>query len=77
MLAERSPADRYLAESATLLANHGLLVFGPDAAATTHLVVAIEEGAEAEIATAAIGGAVDFPPGAQEAVRASIARVAS
>ncbi|MFD4657760.1 class II aldolase/adducin family protein [Kitasatospora sp. NPDC058444] len=63
--------------SAVLLANHGLLVFGPDPAATAHLVVAIEESAEAEIAATAIGGAVDFPPGAQEAVRAAIAQAAS
>ncbi|GAA0595182.1 class II aldolase/adducin family protein [Streptomyces crystallinus] len=63
--------------AAALLANHGLLAFGPDSAATARLIVAIEESAEAEIAAAAIGGAVDFPPGAQEAVRAAIARVAS
>ncbi|MFI9064542.1 class II aldolase/adducin family protein [Streptomyces sp. NPDC053429] len=69
--------ERYPTTSAALLANHGILVFGPDPAATAHLVVAIEESAEAEIAAAAIGGAVDFPEGALEAVRASIARVAS
>ncbi|MEU6893320.1 class II aldolase/adducin family protein [Streptomyces sp. NPDC046557] len=69
--------ERYPTTSAALLANHGLLVFGPDSAATAHLVVAIEESAEAEIAAAAIGGAVDFPEGALAAVRASIARVAS
>ncbi len=63
--------------SAVLLANHGLLVFGPDSAATAHLVVAIEESAEAELAAVALGGAVDFPAGALEAVRTSIARVAS
>ncbi|MEU3312729.1 class II aldolase/adducin family protein [Streptomyces sp. NPDC006662] len=63
--------------SAVLLANHGLLVFGPDAAAAAQLVVAIEESAEAEIAAAAIGGAVDFPADALEAVRVSAARVAS
>ncbi|MFE9834911.1 class II aldolase/adducin family protein [Streptomyces sp. NPDC005551] len=63
--------------SAALLANHGLIVFGPDSVGTAHLVVAIEESAEAEIAAAAIGGAVDFPEGALAAVRASIARVAS
>ncbi|MFD5422542.1 class II aldolase/adducin family protein [Streptomyces sp. NPDC127069] len=68
--------DRCPTTAAVLLANHGLLVFGPDPEATAHLVVAIEESAEAEIAAAAIGGAVDFPPGAQEAVRAAIARVA-
>ncbi|MEU8464482.1 class II aldolase/adducin family protein [Streptomyces sp. NPDC029003] len=69
--------ERRPTTAAALLANHGLLVFGPDSAATAHLVVAIEESAEAEIAAAAIGGAVDFPEGALEAVRASIARVAS
>ncbi|MGW0885736.1 class II aldolase/adducin family protein [Streptomyces sp. NPDC002671] len=69
--------ERCPTTAAVLLANHGLLVFGPDAAATAHLVVAIEESAEAEIAAAAIGGAVDFPAGAQEAVRAAIARVRS
>ncbi|MDH6142854.1 MULTISPECIES: class II aldolase/adducin family protein [Kitasatospora] len=61
--------------SAVLLANHGLLAFGPDAAAAAHLVVAIEESAEAELAARALGGAVDFPEGALEAVRASMARV--
>ncbi|MFE5584439.1 class II aldolase/adducin family protein [Kitasatospora sp. NPDC056531] len=69
--------ERRPTTAAVLLANHGLLVFGPDAAAAGHLVVAIEESAEAEIAAAAIGGAVDFPEGALEAVRASIARVSS
>ena len=60
--------------AAVLLANHGLLVFGPDPLATAHLVVAIEESAEAELAAAAIGGAVNFPEGALDAVRASMAR---
>ncbi|MEV7597337.1 class II aldolase/adducin family protein [Kitasatospora sp. NPDC089797] len=62
--------------SAVLLANHGLMVFGPDTAAAVQLVTAIEESAEAELAAAAIGGAVDFPAGALAAVRASMARVA-
>ncbi|MFF0299025.1 class II aldolase/adducin family protein [Kitasatospora sp. NPDC004614] len=69
--------ERRPTTAAVLLANHGLLVFGPDAVAAGHLVVAIEESAQAEIAAAAIGGAVDFPEGALEAVRASIARVSS
>jgi len=60
---------------AVLLANHGLLVFGPDPLATARLVIAIEEAAEAELAASLLGGAVDFPPGALEAVRASMARV--
>ncbi|WP_223837488.1 class II aldolase/adducin family protein [Streptomyces venezuelae] len=71
---------RVLAENPTtravLLANHGLLAFGPDLTATANLVMAIEESAEAELAAAAIGGAVDFPEGALTAVRASMARVA-
>ncbi|QKW30505.1 class II aldolase/adducin family protein [Streptomyces seoulensis] len=69
--------ERRPTTAAVLLANHGLLVFGPDSAATARLLVAIEESAEAELAAAAIGGAVDFPEGAVEAVRAAIARVAS
>ncbi|MFJ3877865.1 class II aldolase/adducin family protein [Streptomyces sp. NPDC090077] len=68
--------ERCPTTAAVLLANHGLLAFGPDAAATARLVVAVEESAEAEIAAAAIGGAVDFPPGALEAVRAAIVRAA-
>ncbi|MHB1536724.1 MAG: class II aldolase/adducin family protein [Acidimicrobiales bacterium] len=63
--------------SAVLLANHGLLAFGADPMAAARLVVAIEEAAEAELAAAGIGGAVDFPAGALEQVRASIARVHS
>lgn len=60
--------------SAVLLANHGLLAFGSDLMAASRLVVAIEEAAEAELAAAAIGGAVDFPPGALDAVRESMAK---
>ena len=59
--------------NAALLANHGLLVFGADPLAAARLVIAIEESAQAEIAAAALGGAVDFPEGALEAVRASMA----
>ncbi len=63
--------------SAVLLANHGLLAFAADPLAAARLVVAIEETAEAELAAEAIGGAVDFPAGALDAVRASMARVQS
>ncbi len=69
--------DRHPTTSAVLLANHGLLAFAADPIATARLVVAIEEAAEAELAAAAIGGAVDFPAGALDAVRASMARVRS
>lgn len=61
--------------AAVLLANHGLLAFGDDPMGAALLVVAIEEAAQAELAAQAIGGAVDFPAGALEAVRASMARV--
>ncbi|MGF1426096.1 class II aldolase/adducin family protein [Kitasatospora sp. LaBMicrA B282] len=61
--------------AAVLLANHGLLVFGADPQGAAQLVTAIEESAEAELAARALGGAVDFPTGALEAVRASMARV--
>lgn len=67
--------DEHPGTSAVLLANHGLLVFGPDPMAAARLVVAIEETAEAELAARAIGGAVDFPAGALQAVRESMARV--
>ena len=63
--------------SAALLANHGLLAFGPDPASTADLVVAIEENAQAVMAAAILGGSVPFPDGAIDAVRASMARVAS
>lgn len=62
---------------AVLLANHGLLAFGADPLMTARLVVAVEEAAEAELAAGVIGGAVDFPAGALEQVRASMARVQS
>ena len=59
---------------AILLANHGLLAFAADPVATGWLVAAIEEAAELELAATALGGAVDFPDGALEAVQASMAR---
>jgi L-fuculose-phosphate aldolase len=69
--------DEHPTTSAVLLANHGLLAFAADLIGAARLVVAIEEAAEAELAAAAIGGAVDFPAGALDAVRASMARVRS
>lgn len=60
--------------ASVLLANHGLLAFAADPVATGWLVAAIEEAAELELAAAAIGGAVDFPEGALDAVKASMAR---
>lgn len=69
--------DEHKTTSAVLLANHGLLAFSTDPVATARLVVAIEEAAEAELGACALGGAVDFPPGALDQVRASMARVGS
>jgi L-ribulose-5-phosphate 4-epimerase len=60
--------------NAVLLANHGLLAFGADPMAAARLVIAIEDSAEVELAAARIGGGVEFPPGALEAVRESMAR---
>jgi L-ribulose-5-phosphate 4-epimerase len=62
---------------AVLLANHGLLAFGPTAAGAADIVVAVEESAEASIAAAIIGGSVPFPDGALDALRESMARAAS
>lgn len=58
-----------------ILANHGLLAFGASPIATAGLVSALEEGAEAEIAAALLGGAVDFPEGALALIHESMARV--
>ena len=46
---------------------------GPDVSAAAMLVVALEEGAQAEWRAAALGGAVPLPAGALEAVRAAMA----
>ena len=59
---------------AVLLANHGLLAFGPTPVAAVRLVVALEEAARAEIAASCIGGSKPFPPGAFEDVVASMER---
>lgn len=57
---------------AVLLANHGLLAFGPSPAKAAALVVALEEAARAELAATALGGAKAFPPGAADSVIASM-----
>lgn len=44
-----------------LLGNHGVLVFGPDAAAAATLATVLEEAASAEIRALALGGAVPMP----------------
>jgi len=62
---------------AVLLGNHGVLVFGTGPLQAASLVTVLEEAAEAELRSQALGGAVDFPAGALEEVRASMARVRS
>lgn len=60
---------------AVLLGNHGVLAFGPHPGRAAALVTVLEEAAESEVAAGALGGAVDFPAGALEEERASMARV--
>lgn len=62
------------ATSAVLLGNHGVLVFGESVAAAASLLLAMEEAAAAELRSIALGGAVDFPAGALEQARESMAR---
>ena len=57
---------------ALLLANHGLLGFGKDAAAAAHLIISMEEAAEMMLLAERIGGSQPFPAGALEQVRARL-----
>jgi len=54
---------------AVLLANHGLLAWGPDQAFVGQLIVALEEAAEMMLLAESLGGSKPFPPGALEQVR--------
>lgn len=60
--------------SAVLLGNHGVLVFGRGPNEAASLLTVLEEAAEGELTAATLGGAVSFPPGALEDIRASMAR---
>lgn len=62
---------------AVLLGNHGVLVFAQTPERAVALLTVMEEAAEAELAAESLGGALGFPPGALEDVRASMARVAT
>ena len=62
---------------AVLLGNHGVLVLGTGPRQAASLLTVLEEAAEAELAAGELGGAVDFPAGALDEVRASMARVRS
>ncbi len=55
--------------SAVLLANHGLLAFGPDSGATAHLIISLEEAAEMMLLADRLGGSKPFPAGALDQVR--------
>ncbi len=59
---------------AVLLGNHGVLVFGPDPGGARALLVVLEEAARGELAAAGLGGSREFPEGALEEVRRSMAR---
>jgi L-ribulose-5-phosphate 4-epimerase len=65
------------ATQAVILGNHGVLVFGSSPLAAAALVTVLEEAAEGELAALELGGAQEFPKGALEEVRASMARVRS
>jgi L-fuculose-phosphate aldolase len=62
---------------AVLLANHGLLAFGPDVATAARLVIAMEEAAQMTLGAERLGGAQPFPPGALEQVRERLAQFGS
>ena len=55
--------------AAVLLANHGLLAFGPDQDSVARLIISLEEAAEMMLRAEQIGGSKAFPPGALEHVR--------
>lgn len=59
---------------AVLLGNHGVLVLSDDPRQAATLLTVLEEAAEAELLAESIGGAREFPAGALEEVRASMAR---
>ena len=54
---------------AVLLANHGLLAWGPDQATTARLIIALEEAAEMMLRAEHLGGSKPLPPGALEQVQ--------
>lgn len=53
--------DEHPDTRALLLGNHGVLAFGADPASTASLIVALEEGAEAEWRASTLGGSTPFP----------------
>lgn len=56
--------EQHARTPAVLLANHGLLAFGPDPTHAAELIVSMEEAAEMTLNARALGGEKPFPPGA-------------
>jgi L-ribulose-5-phosphate 4-epimerase len=54
---------------AVLLANHGLLAWGPDQQRVAQLIISLEEAAEMMLLAERLGGSKPFPEGALEQVR--------
>ena len=65
------------AAKAVLLANHGVLAFGPDAQTAAQLIIAMEEAAELMQLAQPLGGSRPFPPGALQQVRDRMRQFAS
>ncbi len=59
---------------AVLLGNHGVLVLGDNPRQAAAFLTVLEEAAGAELLAKNIGGSAEFPAGALEEVRASMAR---
>ncbi|MHB8621661.1 MAG: class II aldolase/adducin family protein [Chloroflexota bacterium] len=62
---------------AVLLANHGVLAFGPDIATAARLVIAMEEAADMSLAAMALGGAQPFTTRTMNRMREPVAALAS
>ena len=62
---------------AVLLANHGLLAFSSDPAATAQLLIIMEEAAQLTLDARTLGGTQPFPPGAVERERAHMRQFGS
>lgn len=63
--------------NSVILANHGVLAFGPNPLSAARLITALEEGAFAELAAGELGGAQSLPTDALQKIRLSMERVIS
>jgi L-fuculose-phosphate aldolase len=55
--------------NAVLLANHGVLAWGPDQPAAARIIIALEEAAQMMLAAGPLGGSKPLPSGALEQVQ--------